>query len=67
MDLMKFAVEHKYILIAFVTAIMGASARISYESENKETSRRKAFSYYTASLLSRTYALKFWFIGTFKN
>ena len=47
---MKFAVEHKYILIAFVTAIMGASARISYENENKTTSKKKVFSYITASL-----------------
>lgn len=49
-EIMKFAVEHKYFLIAIGTSLIGASARISYERDTKTITKRKVFGYFTASL-----------------
>lgn len=47
---MRYSFEHKYILIAIITSIVGASARISYEKETKVIKRRRSIGYFTTAI-----------------
>lgn len=47
---MRYGFEHKYILIAIVTSLVGASARISYEKETKVIKNRKSVGYFTTAI-----------------
>lgn len=62
-ELLKYGFENKYIIIGIITALLGASARISYEKEVKVIRTRRTLSYFTTAIFVGyiTYELlKYW-------
>ena len=51
-EFLKYAFDHKYILIGIITALMGASARISYEKETKVKKTEELLQYWELERLT---------------